>query len=73
MSEKYPKSCGCAGPKFVSLCTQHQLEALAEHAQRLGVGRIRIESPSAVCGLIGCQRRELHEHVVLADSAVSRP
>ena len=73
MSEKYPKSCGCAGPEFVSQCNQHQPEVLAGHAQHLGVGRIRIASPSAVCGLIGCQWRELHEHIVLADTAVSRP
>jgi hypothetical protein len=37
----------------------------ADHRRRLGMDRVRIQSPSAICALIGCKRRELHEHEVI--------
>lgn len=33
---KYPLACGCAGPKYVSMCDAHQAEARALHARKLG-------------------------------------
>lgn len=35
---KYPLPCGCAGPKYVSLCPTHQVLERERHATALGVG-----------------------------------
>lgn len=32
---KYPLGCGCAGPKYVSMCSAHQEIARDDHQRRL--------------------------------------
>lgn len=63
--EKFPKACGCAGPRYVSMCELHQEEERAAHRRRMGMDRIPIASPSALCGLIGCARQDSHSHAVV--------
>lgn len=38
VSVKYPLPCGCAGPKYISMCAAHQELARQEHARKLGHG-----------------------------------
>jgi hypothetical protein len=34
---KYPLTCGCGGPKYISKCDGHQREDLAHHRKLLGI------------------------------------
>lgn len=36
MTVKYPLPCGCAGPKYISMCDAHQLAAREDHQRQLG-------------------------------------
>lgn len=43
MAVKYPLPCGCAAPKYISMCDTHKLGQLRRDARDLGVDRIRAE------------------------------
>jgi hypothetical protein len=34
---KYPLPCGCAGPKYISMCDAHKNEAIAKHREMMGL------------------------------------
>lgn len=35
---KYPLPCGCHGPKEISMCLQHETEAMLKRRRALGIG-----------------------------------
>ena len=41
---KYPLSCGCAGPKYVSKCFAHQEEARDAHHEALTGDKLKAEN-----------------------------
>lgn len=43
MTVKYPLPCGCAGPKYISMCDTHKLMAQRLHARDLGIDRLKAE------------------------------
>lgn len=45
---KYPLTCGCAGPKYISKCGRHQDEEMAHHRKLMGIGRSSVELELAV-------------------------
>ncbi len=63
---KFPKACGCAGPGYISMCWLHQQEEQTAHRRRMGMDRIKVPSPSAVCAVLQCRRIDPHEHEVVA-------
>lgn len=34
---RYPLPCGCAGPKYLSLCDEHKLAAMNRHRRLMGM------------------------------------
>jgi hypothetical protein len=44
MAEKFPKPCGCAGPKYISKCLSHQELDREQHHEALTGAKMKAEN-----------------------------